>query len=440
MQKKTLYLLFILSLALTMSQAAFAQDAITPSRTLFNQVQTAFDWGIGLAAALAGISFLIGATQYMFFAQSDGKDRMLNSVFGLLICFASIVILKQVNPQIIAPINIVGLPSQGGLFFVKDNGDKAPAPFYFVYDADFKKLGYKQLLYDCGKSDPAKTMRIIVRQTAISGYVDDGGRIYQRGCGETFNIMEGWATAIDFEYPGVYFYAADNCSGKDNRYAGPYNNSVSSLPANLIGHVKCMIMYTAGQPNGTLKVMTSYTPNIVAGSGINAFILAGEYQSNKEGERTPIQTATDGKQHIQSAVIFRLPDDPLGAGNYVTFHSSPNAQTSIVPEKEAGRYTVEAKDVDKNGKTLDTEKDMKFIYPARDDANPYQQQCKTVKNCPLGTLDINGYFAVTYRAKTKDDHWRLKVFFESNSNLANSDALDLTNTDFTSVTIQPVAQ
>src|SRR5438105_4981081 len=97
MKKYTLYLVaFSLVIFLGLASATFAQTLPggpsssrtqqSPSQTLFDSVKQAVKWATGIAALLAGVMFAVGAIEYMFFANPDGKDRMFSSVIGLVLC------------------------------------------------------------------------------------------------------------------------------------------------------------------------------------------------------------------------------------------------------------------------------------------------------------------------------------------------------------------
>ena len=63
-----------------------------------------YNWGIGLAVALAILVIILGGVQYMttdaVFGKEEGRKRVTAAVGGLLIALSSWLILNQINPQI----------------------------------------------------------------------------------------------------------------------------------------------------------------------------------------------------------------------------------------------------------------------------------------------------------------------------------------------------
>jgi len=95
--------------------------------TLPQYVTFIFSWLIGIAGALALISFTIGAIGLInpnVEAHSDAKDRMKGAVLGLVLTLASFIILNTINPALttptltpLPPIVVPTPPPQPGVYF-----------------------------------------------------------------------------------------------------------------------------------------------------------------------------------------------------------------------------------------------------------------------------------------------------------------------------------
>ncbi|MFA6190468.1 MAG: pilin [Candidatus Staskawiczbacteria bacterium] len=91
-----------------------------------------FDWGIGIAAIIASVSFAIGAVTFMLSGDSgerssSGKDRMKGAVLGLVLLGASFLIMKTINPILVNPdidsldeVELETPPRTPGIYFYPD--------------------------------------------------------------------------------------------------------------------------------------------------------------------------------------------------------------------------------------------------------------------------------------------------------------------------------
>jgi len=131
-QKLFLLFFFIFSFSFLVFHFTFASTA---GEALSEKTRGVFVWVIGIATLVAGVSFVVGAVQYLFSLENeatkkDARSRMFASIFGLIICLASILILNQINPEI-AKLNF-GEPTGKkfpGIYYSNGNSDQdIPAP------------------------------------------------------------------------------------------------------------------------------------------------------------------------------------------------------------------------------------------------------------------------------------------------------------------------
>ncbi len=70
-----------------------------------NFLQGLLTFGIGIAAALAVIMIIVGGFQYLstdaWFQKSEGRQRILNAILGLLLAIGAWVILNTINPNLV---------------------------------------------------------------------------------------------------------------------------------------------------------------------------------------------------------------------------------------------------------------------------------------------------------------------------------------------------
>jgi len=115
---KIIYLLKILSLQfLFIPFVSFADivyqpleptafpDTITRTTTLGNFLAQVFQMGLAIAAALAVVMIVWGGVEIMLsetpFGKTNGKEKIWNAIWGLLLALVSWLILFIINPQIL---------------------------------------------------------------------------------------------------------------------------------------------------------------------------------------------------------------------------------------------------------------------------------------------------------------------------------------------------
>ncbi|PIQ91351.1 MAG: hypothetical protein COV70_04240 [Parcubacteria group bacterium CG11_big_fil_rev_8_21_14_0_20_39_22] len=116
----------------TVQDCSLAGESCTTNLSVY--VRGIFTTGIAIAGALAFLMIVIGAFQYMstdaISDKSEGKDKILRSVGGLVLALASFLILNTINPDLIS-LKGTDLPSElgGGFREVTDTD----GPFLLTY-------------------------------------------------------------------------------------------------------------------------------------------------------------------------------------------------------------------------------------------------------------------------------------------------------------------
>ncbi len=447
MKKKILFSFLVLFFTLGVAGSALAQANNIlnedPSEKLFEGIQNAFTWAIGLATLLAAVAFLWGAIQFMFLDKlGDGKDTMKNAILGLVLCLSSVVIIRAINPDIITPLNIDSLPPVGGVYLEKNNGDRNPAENRFTVTENMAAI-YKKIVYDCQEKDPATTPRLLLTYTQGDASEQDI-RTSRVSCNKDASLpAEGTTVFWAFEYPGVYFYTDANCN---ESYMERLNTTVENFPTEFSSNVKGVIFYTGNGKNKELGIWPTPTPNLIDLSGVKAGPFCGHYTSSSDGEREciPMGQCSDA---IKSALIFNLPDKPEETGNSVVFYSKPAGWTRV----GAGQIVIPASRIGK--RLLLDPAGLEFRYASPNPDDEHQKNCKTFKDCPASIEIIGGYLVDLTFGGEKDENGELKnekgkieqssgiwtkYFLENAVDLAASNTFNPAYNNFASITIIPI--
>lgn len=144
MPKKYVYLLILFAVAVLLLpsiQPALALEVTYPAipaiggggsvtingnSTLLDYVQYFFTFAIALVGIVAVISVVISGFQILLYAGSaekisEAKERLLGSALGVILLFASFILIRTINPALVNP-NVNGLPGQEltGVILVTD--------------------------------------------------------------------------------------------------------------------------------------------------------------------------------------------------------------------------------------------------------------------------------------------------------------------------------
>src|SRR3989344_2073654 len=196
-----------------------------------------------LIIAISGVKILISAGNPT--AISDARERIWNAVLGIILLMFSVVLLREVNPNLINPRTSV-LPATNGLYFVKDvscgtdancqanypdGKDYKPGPLAMANSAETIPAGFTKLSYKCTGGP-----NLLVWAYNLPDYIMDfdvNGEPYQTTysmpCSQNEILCDGSnygscntldlagnniiSYKTDIEKPGVYFYLTDNCTG-----------------------------------------------------------------------------------------------------------------------------------------------------------------------------------------------------------------------------------
>ena len=80
-------------------------EEIKQASSMANFLNEAFKFGLAIATALSVVEIVWGGVEIMLsespFARTNGKERITNAIYGLLLALFSWLILYTINPQIL---------------------------------------------------------------------------------------------------------------------------------------------------------------------------------------------------------------------------------------------------------------------------------------------------------------------------------------------------
>lgn len=233
----------------TLPGGPVVQCAGTSCITIAQYIQYVFIFAFMVVGIIGVVSLVIGGIQYFASSVSpeqknNAKDRILNTILGIILLMFSFILLNTINPSIVNPRTTV-LPIQPGVYLWGYNGGSAPgvindqhpdgrvyqgAP-YLVSDTNTIPAPFTNLYYNCtppGKNlwvwvYDAKNYEISTTEGVItsfntkilpcSGSVPNSSNtigISPIGISPGTGVLSFF---WDYESAGVYYYMTTDCTG-----------------------------------------------------------------------------------------------------------------------------------------------------------------------------------------------------------------------------------
>ena len=363
---------------------------------------------------MAGVSFVVGAVQYLFSLENeatkkDARSRMFASIFGLIICLASILILNQINPEI-AKLNF-GEPTGKkfpGIYYSNGNSDQdIPAPMSnsnILNTTEIQNLGYNKIAYYCGQSyqEPLLITFYPKKEFKDTDPLFNNTKVITLNCKENTpeeidqGLLHGENTDIQglsfdmaFQKEGVYFFLNDTCSG----YRKLFTSNLSPISEPFYNNVKSVEV---------LGPMINFQSRSLSKWGV---IFQGENDTWRTGSCTEPYEAYPGTTCLKvnnitphSATIFykegKLAQTLNSTG--VNFYSKPwGWETGSFAGYNNKNISTNDNDITLKSKLFFRPADVKFNYIACQGADdiceqqPYKNMCPTFEQCP-GSVKLNG--------------------------------------------------
>lgn len=206
---------------------------ITEASKLPNFIVYFFALGIYLAGALAVISLAIGGIQLIFSsvspeARNSAIDKIKSAILGLVLLFASFIIIHTINPNLEKVENTVSLNPLGSLQLV-GNKEPIPAPMNLPVLNDVRKnysaiswkqttkiinptTGKEENALNCDKDNLNAVYNVYL-------YAEENFKNFKKlerlKCGgKDISFSGANSYFIEKELPGVYFFDAPGCKPK----------------------------------------------------------------------------------------------------------------------------------------------------------------------------------------------------------------------------------
>lgn len=378
--------------------------------SLPDAIKNVFDWGIGIVALLASISFAAGAIQFFAFGENPeqkkgAKDRMLGSILGMILMLISYLIMNTINPKI-ESLGLEGLGGVPGIFYTNGNPTQdKPAPLQEAVSDTVKDLGFTGIKYTCA-GDPKDAIPLLIWFYPKTYFRDDNENFYNTSvveveCGKTAEI-KGKSFKMSFKYPGVYFYFKDDCNGAMTE---AFNSDITPIPEQYKGKIK------------SFKIVWDRENYIKKGYMTYVILKDNQDLTAVSNCSDPIYTEKCHKitmENVTSAHIFQgggnvdnAVETYLGfyrnASGYVNFYSKPWGDK---PGTFAGWYINSVQGGGLYGESKDLKshiipKEAKFDYLECGggglvnscETESYKNKCPSFAECP-GSIMVSGNYLV----------------------------------------------
>jgi len=194
-------------------------------------------WIAGILAvvmlAVAGIEFIMAFSNPE--KMGEAKKRATSAILGLVLVFASYILINTINPKLTDLTPSEPLKQVGGLI-LSGSGGTRPAELAMAdisaLNGKYNQISWPQFTTDSQGNqvqncDPATDYPYLIYWYKEKNFKKVGSWEYIK-CGGGGIQLTGWPLSYIArqEIPGVYFYASDNCY--------PIENSVERPPATRI--------------------------------------------------------------------------------------------------------------------------------------------------------------------------------------------------------------
>lgn len=415
----------IISIGFSFAKIAFALEqkypAIPglPSINTNNPTTGAFvGYFFGLLVYVAGIlaliSFVIGAVGLInpnIEAHKDAKDRMKGAILGLVLTFASVIILRTINPIFITPA-LTPLPGIAGVFYYNGSNQKATPqeePNFPAWLGGEGNAGYNTIQYCCSAPNAQNQCpegtgpKLLIWEFPKPNFMGNdlnysGVKVVAKNCGETEPINNYGSFKIAYEAPGVYYCLGD--CGSNSMCSGMMSevivgqNKISDTFAGQIGGIR--IVNIAGLNFGAIFHQET---DFKSGGGCSLPITNNEDISQCVAIRDPLNT--------YAADIFIINKQLGTAGDGITFYSEPwgefTGQEAGFFEVPFNKITIPFSKFKTNPNCAEpSPNDICFDYTGVDVDYLYPSYCENFNDCP-GSIKKDGKYLIGLYSQASAD-------------------------------------
>ncbi|MCX6718293.1 MAG: hypothetical protein NTY81_01670 [Candidatus Staskawiczbacteria bacterium] len=294
-----------------------------------------FTFFIGIGFTLSLISFVIGAVGLIASmdsaeSASNARDRMKGAVLGLILTFASFIIIQTINPALLKP-TLTPLSGVPGVFLTNGTQDKPCPPEWS--DTQTLPEGYTSIKYVCpgsggpvgageaeGEAGGNPTLMVWLFPVAgLEGGNGDlsGVKVTEIKCDDDPLSFNGYGSfKIAFKTPGVYYCLTADCSGYSS---GANLGSQDNIGAPFAGKIKAV------------KIVNEIDPNDSA-NDVYYGVIFHQVAGLENGSQCSVPITNEGCNVVNidasAADIFEINTDVGASGDGVTFYSTSHGWDS----------------------------------------------------------------------------------------------------------------
>jgi hypothetical protein len=343
-----------------------------------------FGLGIYMAGILALISFTLGAVGLIASADnaeatSNAKDRMKGAVLGLVLVFASFIIIRTINPTLINPA-LSPLPGVAGIFYT-NGSDQKQCPEENPDTATIPK-GFNKIQYTCSDNSDSNPYLLIWMFPNTNFLPIETATVKRVKCNSQ-EVIAGKSYKMAFETPGVY-YCLGGCGGGNmcsGYMSGAITNSQDNIGVPFSGKIQGVRIVNGPTGGPYYGVIFHKEIGLANGGKCNNPII-------NQGPGTVCKPVANPAS--TSAVdIFTLNETPGSSGDGVSFYSEPFGWNTGA---NAGFKLLGGTEIKYPPSSIQAGS-LNFNYIGVSRPNEYQNICGTFQKCP-GSIKINGSYLV----------------------------------------------
>jgi len=337
---------------------------------------------IYLAGAISIISFIIGAVGLInpnIEAHNDAKDRMKGAILGLVLVMASFIIIKTINPLLIAPSFPVLSNNAPGVYYYsakthEERGVDREENDVSQRGADLIVGEFNSLIYDCGPSNTGAPILIweFPRPGLERGNpLLDTIHVVRKTCQDNIEPINNFGSfRWTYETSGVYYCWGDatdgGCSG--NMCSGYMSVGIDVsqqlIASPFAGHIKAVRIV------GNYGVIFHKITDLAKGGYCN-YPLANPPNTTYSCQGVDDYFAT------KAADIFEINNSSTASGDGVDFYSRPFGEVSGI---KAGIFSTDESISSNVPQDIwNAGDEMCFDYTGTNEPQWYQYRCTNNK-------------------------------------------------------------
>ncbi len=240
--RKFILLFAVVFLFLTFSHSAFALEATYPTipnappigtnSSLAEYIQYFFVFATAVAGIIGVISIVIGGIQILLAGGNPGaisaaRERIFDSILGIILLMFSYIILNTINPQLTS-LKVLGGPQDPGVYLIGNVTATIDNPDGIIYkqlgssgaisDTSTIEAPYTQFKYICNPGGKKILLSVYDETDFNISRTENGGPNVNTmvvNCGDPAINIKSPILSFNWEYEeaGIYLYLTTDCTG-----------------------------------------------------------------------------------------------------------------------------------------------------------------------------------------------------------------------------------